>query len=301
MKQTDYSGIPLPIIAFLTWGCFPLFWKHFNELAAFDVLVFRILCTALTMTLLCLSRPNWRKEVASINLPQILTSFITGGLMMVNWFIYVWGIHEGKILECSLGYYLTPIATVSLGSLFLGEHLGKWRVFAVGSCIIGVAAMSLGVEGFPWISFGLAFSFSTYSILKKKFRGLGAIPSFTSETLCMLPWAFLGMIWVDWSSFQSIPMPSSTLAALCLTGVVTSFPLVIYNEGIKKVPLGIIGMLQFIAPTVKFTLGLTLFGEELSWNKILGFTLIWSGVCLFLMPTLMSFSAQKLESKTQAS
>ena len=199
------------------------------------------------------------------------------------------------MLECALGYYINPIFSVFLGFVFLRESLTRTQKVAVVLAIIGVGIIATGTGNLPFISIALATTFGFYGLIKKQLP-LDPTLAFTLECLMMLPLGLLALPFLDWN-FYSGNLDPRNISLVFSAGIVTAVPLLLFNKGNKLVPLSLIGMIQFSAPTVKFIIGLLVFGESLSLYSVMGFAFIWAGVISFSlhgMASLESLSKRKM-------
>jgi chloramphenicol-sensitive protein RarD len=205
----------------------------------------------------------------------------SGLLLACNWFLYIHATLTNRIIEGSLGYFLTPLLNVALGWLFLGEKSTGRQVVAIGFAVLGVALQAVAVGGMPWIALGLACSFGLYGLARKQ-SPLGALDGLAVETLLMSPFALAGLWLAPGVAFLSLPLASRWL--LAGSGVVTSIPLLWFAFGARRLRLATLGILQFLVPSLQFTLGCWLYHEPFNLLRLASFVLIWIGVALFLVP-----------------
>ena len=285
----NIKGLNFGIIAFCLWGMSPLYWGLFTNISAIDVALFRMVGSALFMLFLA-SIHRRLKETFLITPKTYLILLCTGGLLSLNWTIYVWAMQQNRVLECSLAYFINPIISVFLGRIFLQEFLSAAQKIAVGFATLGVVIIGFDMGTLPWISLSLAISFGIYGLLKKKLD-MDPLKAFTAECTILLPFTLLPLLLRDWDGIL-LPYQPTDWLLVATAGIATAVPLLYYNKSAQLIPLNVIGMLQFMAPTIKFFLGILVFGEVLNLQSALGFSAIWVGVIVFMFPSLKSVRFQ---------
>ena len=281
--------------AYLMWGLFPLYWPLLRPAGSLEVLAHRIVWSlVVVLALLALTRrlPAVRAAVADRRRLAMLT--LAAVVIAVNWVTFIWGVTHDRVVEVSLGYFVNPIVTVLLGVVVLGERLRPAQWVALGAA--GVAVVVLTVENGrpPWLALVLAFSFATYGLLKKT-AGVGAVEGLVVETAVLLPVAagYLALLGVSGAGTFGTEGPGHAVL-LALSGLVTAVPLLAFGAAASRVTLTTLGLLQYLAPTIQFVLGVTLFGEPLPLAKLVGFLLVWSGLALFTADLVRSSRARRL-------
>ncbi len=268
--------------AYLLWGLFPLYWPLLAPAGALEVLAHRILWSLVVVVVLlgALRRlPQLRAAVrdrrrfAQISLAAVVIA--------VNWGTYIYGVTNDRVVETSLGYFVNPIVTVLLGVLVLGERLRPVQWVAMGAAFIAVVVLTVENGSPPWIALILAFSFGTYGLLKKT-AGVGAVEGLAIETAVLFPVAAVYVLILGITGQGTFTSEGGGHALLlALAGVVTAVPLLLFGAAASRVPLTTLGVLQYLAPTMQFLLGVTLFDEPLPVAKLFGFVLVWIGLALF--------------------
>lgn len=273
--------------AYLLWGLFPLYWPLLRPSTALEVLAHRVLWSlAVVVVLLAVLR----------RLPAVVTVLRDRGrawrlslaavVIAVNWTTYIYGVSSGQVVETSLGYFVNPIVTVLLGVLVLGERLRTGQWVAMG--LAGAAVVLLTVENGrpPWLALVLAFSFGAYGLLKKTAR-VGAVEGLGVETLVLLVPAGAFVAWLAASGNGTFGSEGPAHAGLlALSGVVTAVPLLLFGAAASRVPLTTLGILQYLAPTLQFLIGVLLYDEPMPAVKLLGFGLVWVALVLFTSESL---------------
>ena len=274
-------GTAYAFLAYGIWGMFPLYFAALEPSGAWEILAHRILWTLAVVALVLLVRRDLAWIRPFLSRPRLVAGITLAALLIAgNWVVYVLAVLTGRTYEAALGYFLNPIVTVGLGVLVLGERLRRlqWAAVAVGA----VAAVYLTVAGgvLPWISLSLAFSFGLYGLMRKT-AALGALEGLTLETLLLAPPAIALLAWWTWQGSGGLAHDGTTLAWLIGLGPMTSVPLLLFAAGARRISLATLGVLQYVSPTIQLALGLWVFGESLSGDRLVGFTLTWLALAVF--------------------
>ncbi|HZJ94148.1 MAG TPA: EamA family transporter RarD [Thiopseudomonas sp.] len=275
-------GYILGLLAYSIWGLFPLYFKTLEGIPALEVIVHRVLWSAVFsagLLLLWRHRGWWQQLRAHPKRFLILTA--SGALIATNWLIYVWAVHHDRMVEASLGYYINPLVNVLLAMLFLGERLRRLQWLAISLAAIGVGLQVWSLGEIPWISLALACSFGFYGLIRKQ-APVAALPGLTVETWLLLPVA-LAWLWFNpqTASMQSGFLGSSEMFWLAAAGPVTLLPLLCFNEAAKNLPYASLAFLQYITPTVLLLLAVLLFGEPFSAQSFVFFGFIWAALAVY--------------------
>ncbi|MEY4750804.1 MAG: EamA family transporter RarD [Pseudomonadota bacterium] len=275
-------GIAYAALAYVLWGLFPLYFIGLREVAALEVLGHRVLWSLLFLLgVLALRRQfGWLAPV--LRQPALLRMFgLSAALLAVNWGVYVWAIAKGRVIEASLGYFITPLANVLTGRLLLHEKLSRAQWAAVALATLAVLWMTLRLGAPPWIALTLATSFSSYGYLRKT-AALGALEGLALETMVLAPAALIGLGWALWAGRSDFAHgPFSLQALLVGVGPLTAVPLLLFAAGARRIPLAVLGMLQYLGPSIQMVLGLMVFHETFSGARAQGFVLIWIACLVF--------------------
>lgn len=278
----DRRGLIYGLIAYGLWGILPLYWKVIRHVPAQEILVHRIIWSFLFLSLLLSLRRQWSWLRGVVKQRSTLRILIAAALLLsVNWFIYIWAVNAGFVVETSLGYFINPLVNVLLGTLYLRERLrpGQWA--AVSLAAAGVLYLTISYGSLPWIALSLAFSFGIYGLLKKKVN-LGAAESLTAEMSVLLLPALGYLVYLEQT--QGAVFRSSgavTVLFMIGTGMVTATPLVFFAAAARRVPLSMLGLLQYIAPTMQFLIGITAFREPFTLQRLVGFAIIWVALAIY--------------------
>ena len=279
----DRKGIAYAFGAYLIWGMFPIYWKLLKHVPAPQLLGHRIVWSFVLLTLLWLlglrALPELRSTISGRHVLPIY--FIAAMLVGLNWFLYVWSVNAGYIVEASLGYFINPILSVLLGVVFLHEHLRPWQWAAVALAAVGVIYLTIIYGRLPWIALGLAITFGFYALVKKT-APLAPLHGLTLETgILFLPAVFF-LIYQDrlgLGAFLRGTAGSDLLMAGA--GVVTTVPLLMFASAARRIPLTVIGIMQYVTPTCQFLIGVLVYKERFSSTQALGFGIVWAGLAVF--------------------
>jgi chloramphenicol-sensitive protein RarD len=275
-------GIWQGLAAYSIWGTFPIYWKLFHGIPALEVLAHRVTWSFVAVTLMLVAAGRFRLLVAAARAPrQAATYGLAAVLIGINWFLYVWGVNAGFVVETSLGYFITPLINVLLGVLVFRERLSAPQWTAVAMAAAGVLYLTLTYGRVPWLALGLAVTFGSYGLTKKK-ATLGAFDGLALETALLVGPAvayltFLAL--VDRSSFVRVGVVTDVL--LIGGGLITIAPLLLFASAVRAVPLSIVGLLQYISPTIQLVIGVLLFHEPFTRVQVTGFACVWAALALF--------------------
>jgi len=271
------KGIFYAVIAYLTWGLLPLFWKLLENVPSVDILAHRILWSSVFTMAFCLAmKRSYLKKYFS-SLKSLAALLITGILVSTNWGVYIYAVVSGQIIEASLGYFINPLVSIVLGMIFLGEKLNKIQLAAFMLAMVGVGYQTINYGHFPWIAIILAVTFGVYGLMKKK-MSYDSMTALAIETTIIAPIAIAYLIF--WDKPYTIHNFSETIL-LILAGIVTAVPLYWFGMAAIKINLYAIGFLQYLAPSMKLFLGVFLFNETFSTTHTVSFSLIWAGLALY--------------------
>lgn len=278
----DKKGILYGLGAYVLWGFFPIYWKFLHQVPALQVIGHRIGWSFLLLAAIILVTRQWKSFRSTVLAPKTIGIYsIAAVLLSVNWLVYVWGVNAGFIVETSLGYFINPLISVLLGVIFLRERLRTMQWIPVGLAAVGVLYLTLTYGRLPWIALSLAFSFGTYGLVKK-LAPLGSLYGLTLETALVFPIALLYLAFVDFQGTGAFLHEGvATDLLLSGTGVVTSIPLLMFASAARRIPLTMIGVLQYVAPTIQFLIGVFLYHEPFDHSRWIGFSLVWLALVIF--------------------
>jgi chloramphenicol-sensitive protein RarD len=276
------KGILYALGAYLIWGLFPIYWKLMRHIPAIQLIGHRIVWSFLLLAAaLCVTRKwsEWRAPATDRKVIGIY--FAAAALVGFNWFIYVWAVNAGYIVEASLGYFINPLLSVLLGVIFLREHLRLFQWISIGIATGGVAYLTVAYGRLPWIALGLALTFAFYGLIKKT-APLSPLHGLTLETGILFVPALFFLAYQDWlgqGAFLHDGLHSDLLMAG--TGLITTVPLLLFASAAQRMRLTTIGIMHYITPTCQFLLGVRVYGEAFDASRGLGFGIVWIGLIIF--------------------
>ncbi len=284
-------GVLYGIGAYIIWGFFPVYFKSLLPVPALQIIFHRIVGAFLFLMLLLLARREWAQFRAAITAPKILLLYIlSAGLLAANWLTYIWGVNAGYVVETSLGYFITPLVNVVLGVVLLRERLRPLQWLPVGLAGVGVLYLTLQLGSLPWIALVLAFTFSFYGLIKK-ISPLQALYSISLDTTILFLPALGYLLFAESQGFGSFGhLGWANTLLLSLAGIITALPLLMFSAAARSIPLTMLGLLQYIAPTLQFLLGVLLYKEPFTQIHLVGFGLIWTALIIY---TLEGFIANR--------
>ncbi|MFD9814307.1 EamA family transporter RarD [Streptomyces sp. NPDC059080] len=292
--NTQRTGLTYGLAAYGMWGLLPLYWHLLDAASPAEILAHRMAWSlpVAALILAVLRRWSWVRPLLRQPRRMALVAACSA-VISVNWFLYIWAVNSGHVLEASLGYFINPLVSIAFGVLVLRERLRPLQWTAVGVGTLAVLVMALAYGRVPWISLVLAFSFATYGLLKKGIK-LDGVDGFAAETAMQFVPAvgflvFLGVR--DDSVFVSGGIGTALLLAGC--GVATAVPLICFGAAAVRLPLTTIGMLQYLAPTFQFALGLLVFHESMPPERWAGFALVWLALALLTWDALRTARAAR--------
>ncbi|GHF89747.1 EamA family transporter RarD [Streptomyces filamentosus] len=270
------AGLLYGFAAYGMWGLVPLYWPLLKPASAGEILAHRMVWSFVFvgLALLVLRRWGWVKELAASPRKLGLLT-VAAAVITVNWGLYIWAVNTGHVVEASLGYFINPLVTIALGVLVLKERLrpAQWTAVGIGFAAVLVLAVAAGRP--PWISLTLAFSFAVYGLVKKKVN-LGGLESLAAETAVQFLPALAYLVLLGSRGTLAFGTEGAGhMALLASTGIVTAIPLVCFGAAAIRVPLSTLGLLQYLAPTFQFLLGVTYFHEAMPPERWAGFSLVW--------------------------
>ncbi|MDQ1920866.1 EamA family transporter RarD [Massilia pseudoviolaceinigra] len=277
------TGILSAALAFLCWGLFPLYFHALKEVPPAQIMGHRVLWSLLFLVIVLTIRQQWKWLGALRQQPRVVASFALSALLLsFNWLLYIWAVNSGHVIEASLGYFINPLFNVMLGYLVLKERLRtvQWVAIALATC--GVLWLTWQAGRMPWIALLLAASFGGYGLLRKT-ASLGALEGLSFETMLLFPFALGFVIWLTMTGDNAfLNSPSNgTRWLLIASGPITAIPLLLFASGARKIPLSVLGLLQYIGPTIQLSLGIFLFHEAFTQERMIGFAIIWSALALY--------------------
>lgn len=272
------TGLIQGALAYSLWGLVAAYWKLLGNVGPVELIAHRAvwgLFAFVAITIAFGEGPALRSALRDMRLVGVMA--VSGGLLAINWGVFVWATLTGHLLDASLGYFINPLISVALGTIVLGERLRRLQWIAIALAAIGVSLLTWRVGHVPWISLLLAVTFGLYGLVRKTAR-VEALVGSTIETVLMAPVAAVYLATMHGGSFVH---GGSTAILLLGTGVITAVPLVLFTSAARALPLSVVGFLQYLAPTGQFLLAVLAYGEPLARDKLLAFVWIWAGLVVF--------------------
>lgn len=269
-------------LAFALWGIFPLYFRQIATVPSGEILVHRIVWSLVFVLVVLALRRQWAWVKPVLRSPKVLLAFVASAVLLsANWLVYIWAVNNGHVIDASLGYFINPLVNVLLGYTVLHERLRRAQWVALGIAAAGVLWLTVLAGHLPWIALALAASFGAYGLLRKV-ASLGALEGLTLETLLLAPIALAVLgLWMGQGT-SVFPAPdASTNFWLIAAGPITAIPLLLFAAGARRISLTTLGLLQYIGPTIQLALGLWLFHEPFSAERLMGFALIWLALALY--------------------
>ncbi|AMB57712.1 EamA family transporter RarD [Microterricola viridarii] len=290
------AGLIYAASAYLLWGFLPLYFIALAPSGAFEVVAWRIVFSLVFCAVLLAVTRRYRPFLALLKRPRIsLTMALAGALIYINWQTYVYSALSGQVVEAALGYFINPIVTVFLGVFFLREKLRPAQWTAVGISLVAVLVLAISAGSVPWIALTLAFSFGFYGFIKKRVgHAVDAVAGLSMETLWLLPVAVIQLIIVGLTTgitFGTVsPVHSLLLVGL---GVITAIPLLFFAAASRRLPLVVLGFIQYFAPVIQFLVGVLILHETMSDARWIGFSLVWLALIILMVDGMVSTRATR--------
>jgi chloramphenicol-sensitive protein RarD len=288
-KKSYVEGLVMGTGAFILWGLLPLYWKLVKAISPYQIFAHRVVWSFLFVMIILGFRgllPNYKVLISQKkNWINILGPAF---FISINWLVYIWAVNNDYVIESSLGYFINPLVLTAFGAIFYKERLTKLQFIGIGLATVGVLIKSIYYGQIPYIALVLAFSFAIYGLLKKKSK-VDSLNGLAFETLVIGIPALIYVLQTEFSgSGIAGNLPSYYWGLIAMSGVATATPLLLYAEGTKRLPLSVVGFLQYIAPTIMLFLGVLVFKEPFNQSDLFPFVLIWIGLMCF------SYSQYKL-------
>ncbi len=285
------KGIWNGIAAYTLWGILPIYWKLLHQVSALQVIGHRISWSFILLVLVILFTGQWKEfRSAALTIRTLGIYSVAAVLLTLNWLVYVWGVNSGFIVETSLGYFINPLLSVLLGVVFLRERLRPAQWLPVALAAAGVIYLTVVYGRPPWIALSLAFTFGFYGFVKK-LAPLGSLYGLTLETGIAFPFALIYLSWMEFNATGAFLHEGTPITLFLIgAGAVTTIPLLMFASAAKQIPLTVVGLLQYIAPTLQFLIGVFLYKEPFNHVQLIGFGIVWVALIFFWVE---NFTAQR--------
>ena len=297
-RRPQRTALIAGVAAFSFWGIIPIYWKYLAEVPASEILAHRFVWTTAFLVGLLSWQRRWPEVRAAIKTRTILFCFGSGVAITCNWFMFIWAVNDGRVLETSLGYFMTPLVNVLFGAIFLRERLTRLQLGAVVLATVGVLNLTFGYGRFPWIAIGLCCSWGMYGLLRK-LSGTAAIPGLFFETTLILPFAIAFLIFqATRGALVFGPRQLRLSGFIISSGIITGLPLVWFGHAARHLRLTTIGFLQYLAPSGTFFLGVFLYHETFTRSHLITFGLIWIALAIFTAEMIRLWRSTKITAGT---
>jgi chloramphenicol-sensitive protein RarD len=288
------KGVLAGIGAYTLWGLFPIYWRWLEQDPAVEILAHRMLWSLVFVAILLTVQKDWNWLGQTLrNRKTVMVYAIAAVFLSVNWFTYIWAINAGYVVEASLGYFINPLVNFMLGVIFLGEKLRAGQVAAVILAGLGVIYLTVSYGSLPWISLVLAFSFGMYGLIKKT-AALESMHGFSLETMVLFLPALAFLLYRESGGVGAFGHQGWLITLLLvLAGPVTSIPLLLFGYSARKIPLSMLGFIQYITPTMQFLLGVFVYLEPFPTARLVGFCLIWLALLVYSLERVIFYRRQR--------
>src|SRR5437588_4582822 len=294
-KSHEALGLVAGIACFTTWGLIPIYWKLIASVPATEILAHRFAWTTIFLSTILTWQGRWPELIANVRSPRARIFCLTGGLAIAsNWFLFIYAVNIGRVIETSLGYFMTPLMNVLFGALFLRERLTRWQFVSVLLAALGVLNLTFGYGKFPWIAVSLCLTFGLYGLLRKK-SGTAAIPGLFIETILLVPFAVVFLFYLKHTGSMVFGRADWWLSTLLIsTGVITAVPLFWFVYAMRHLRLITAAFLQFLAPVGSFVVGVFLYHEPFTRAHLITFVLIWLALAIFTAEAVLRWRSKRV-------
>ena len=275
------AGFISGVTAYVLWGFSVIFYKWLTDVPASEVIAHRIVWTVVFVGLFLVAFGRLGEVLVALRDRRVLWRLlISASIIGVNWLVFVWAIGQNEVLAVSFGYFINPLVSVMIGFLLLGERLSTGQRVAIGLAVVAIVIQATTLHGFPWLSLFLACSFACYGYVRK-LTPVGASPGLFIETSLILPIGLAYVVYLQATGAGHFTDSPVDMALLLGTGIVTSLPLILFAFAARRLTLTVVGLLQYLAPSIQFALAVLVYGEPLSAERFASFALIWAALAVF--------------------
>lgn len=278
------KGLLYATVCYSLWGLFPLYFKALQPITPLEILLHRMVWSLLFLAGVLSIRQQWAWLGNALRQPKLIAGFAaSAALLSVNWFIYIWSVNHGHVIDASLGYFMTPLLSVLLGFIFLHERLRPAQWCAVALATLAVCWLTWQTGHLPWIGLCLAATFGTYGLLRKT-APLGALEGLSLEVLLLFPFALGYLIYLylyQTGNTNFFAASGSAQLLLIAAGPITAVPLLLFAAAARRIPMASLGLLQYIAPSLQLLLGVFFYHEQFSTNRVTAFAGIWLALVIY--------------------
>lgn len=274
-------GLVYAIAAYTIWGVIPIFWKQLDYVGSAEIVMHRMVWSCVFVTAYIVVAGQWQAYKALFVQPKLMFRlFIASSLMSLNWAVFIWAVNNGQIVETSLGYFINPLISVLFGVVFFAEHLRKGQIFALSIALLGVLYLVVVLGTIPWISLWLAITFALYGVAKKTIS-VPAGHGLAIETLFFIIPAIAYLTYIEASGTGQFFNSGYNAGMLILGGFFTLVPLLLFAAAAKKVSLTLLGMTQYVGPSLQFLIGVLIYNEPFGSDRMIAFGLVWLALLVY--------------------
>ena len=291
-----HKSIISAMMAYVLWGILPIYWKALKAVSPLYILSSRIFWSFIFCVIFVTIIKKWPEiKTVILDKKRFIYCILSGLMVSLNWYTYIWAVNANFIIDASLGYYINPLVVVLFSALFFGERFNKWESLSVLLALVGVVFITLKIGKFPVVAIILALTFALYGVFKKKLNA-SPIVSLILETAVVAPFAFAAIISIEAQGQGIVALANPLVSALAvLAGVVTAIPLLLYAKGVQEISFSLLGFFQYITPTIMLFLGVFLYGEAFTMVDLIGFGFIWIALIIFTMSKIRSGTKEIVE------
>lgn len=293
-REERKRGVIFALSAYACWGLIPLYFKQVADVSPIEVLSHRIVWSALLTFLILVITRRLKAIGTVVCTPRLLGGLACSGLFVgVNWLIFIWAVSHSLVLEASLGYFINPMVSVLFGVVLLRERLRPAQWCAVGIAVTFILYAVARYGAVPWVALSLAGTFGVYGLLRKRFV-VDPVTGLFTETVLLAPLAVGFFFWLSANGGNTFTHSDTrTAVTLVLAGPVTTIPLLFFAAGVRRIPLTLLGFLQYFSPTLNFILGVFVFHERFTWDRAVTFIGIWLALAVFSADSLRAGKAER--------
>ena len=271
-------GLLFGVSAYSLWGAFPLYWPLLEPANPLEIVSHRAVWTLVFCFIVLAATKALKSTLVTLKRPTVaIKLFLSSLLISINWLVYIWATNNEHVVEASLGYYINPLIIIGFGVIFLKEKMRSLQWAAVAIASIGVLVLTFDYGRLPWIALALAVSWGSYGLIKKQL-GLGALEGLTIETLISSVFYLAYLIYLGNQGVGQFGQSWGLTVLLISAGAVTAIPLLLFNGSTNRLPFTTIGLLQYITPTLQFSIGVWVLNEEMPTARWIGFLIIWAAL-----------------------
>ncbi len=292
-------GIWHTVAAYMIWGLLPLYWKVLKHIPSQEILAHRIFWSFVFLVIILSINRGWYDVYKTIkNRQKFVYIIFCAFVLSINWYLYIWAVNSGNVVETSMGYYINPLISVLFGVLILKERLTRWQIVSFFLATLGVLIITLQYNTLPWISLWLAVTFALYGLFKK-LAGVNSLTGVMLETGIVAPLAFCYLMskYIGGTDVSG-KLSATTILLLVCSGIVTAAPLLFFANGVNRIPLSMVGFLQYLSPTLNLVLGVFVFKEEFTRMHLMSFGLIWCALAVYTLSQMKITQEMKIKVKS---